>query len=576
MERVEQSNLAQALVQHFVALGIRVAFGVSGGAIARLFDAIEMSPIELYHLRHESGAAFAAVEAHFATGKPALVITTTGPGLLNATTGLTAARWEGAKVVVVSGCTNAEHRGRGAVQESSSYTLSQDWLYAPGRLFDLAVRVEHVSELAGVMRRVANGLARPGGFVAHLAIPVSLQGQRVGVSEALPDVQVSWPSARPEDLRAIASILRRESFAIWVGFGARGAASLVRQVAERTGVRVISSPRAKGIFPEDHRLYCGVSGLGGHESVYRFMARERPDRLLVLGTRLGEATSFWDPSLLPRRGLIHVDLDPDVPGTAFPEARTLFVHAEIEAFLKGLVELLPPVLGTEEKVEESLYTPAIGSSGMPRSEASGVRPSSLMAAIQRCFVDGAEVLILSEAGNAFAWCNHLLRFRTPGHYRVSTSFGAMGHATSGVVGAAISSGRKAVAVVGDGSMLMQSEISTAARYGAPAIWIVLNDAGYGMCIGGHRALGLTCSNLDFPRVDFVEFARSQGADGIAVECEDGMEDALEAALAASGPFVVDVRVDAAEASPVMKRYESLLRQGAASRPAGWEGEHRDE
>ncbi|MCP4662650.1 MAG: thiamine pyrophosphate-binding protein, partial [bacterium] len=111
-EQIE-STLADALIRHVADLGIEQAFGVSGGAIALLFDALaEHETIQVHHCRHETGAAFAATEAYFATGKPTLVFTTTGPGTLNALTGIMAARWDGAKLILVSGATSAPQRGR--------------------------------------------------------------------------------------------------------------------------------------------------------------------------------------------------------------------------------------------------------------------------------------------------------------------------------------------------------------------------------------------------------------------------------------------------------------------------------
>lgn len=104
----------------------------------------------------------------------------------------------------------------------------------------------------------------------------------------------------------------------------------------------------------------------------------------------------------------------------------------------------------------------------------------------------------------------------------------------------------------------------------PAVWIVLNDAGYGMCRDGHRALGLTDQNVDIPMVDFVGLAESVGAEGVTVETEDQLEDAIAQAMAAQGPFVVDVRVDSSEPSPLLKRFESLIKQDNSKNVAGWE------
>src|SRR5882757_4212227 len=113
-------NASQAIASLLTALGVRYAFGVSGGAIAAIWGALSASDIEVVHFRHESGAAFAAVEAHFATDAPVVVFTTTGPGLTNALTGILAARGEGAKIILLSACTTASNRGRWAIQETDT------------------------------------------------------------------------------------------------------------------------------------------------------------------------------------------------------------------------------------------------------------------------------------------------------------------------------------------------------------------------------------------------------------------------------------------------------------------------
>src|SRR5204862_6495603 len=132
-------------------------------------------------------------------------------------------------------------------------------------------------------------------------------------------------------------------------------------------------------------------------------------------------------------------------------------------------------------------------------------------------------------------------FALPGRYRASTGVGAIGHAAAGGVGAALGAGRRAVAVVGDGARLMQNEISTAVKYGARAVWIVLNDGRYGMCEQGMGMLGLV-ADARFPAVDFVAFAQAQGADGVRVGAAGDLDAALRQALRAERPFVVDVLV----------------------------------
>ena len=105
-------SVAEAVVKILADMGVEYAFGVSGGAIAPVWAALHQSSIQVLHFRHEAGAAFAAIEAYFASDRPVVVFTTTGPGITNALTGLLAARWEGAKVIFVSASTSAPQRGR--------------------------------------------------------------------------------------------------------------------------------------------------------------------------------------------------------------------------------------------------------------------------------------------------------------------------------------------------------------------------------------------------------------------------------------------------------------------------------
>jgi acetolactate synthase-1/2/3 large subunit len=137
----------------------------------------------------------------------------------------------------------------------------------------------------------------------------------------------------------------------------------------------------------------------------------------------------------------------------------------------------------------------------------------------------------------------------------------MGHAATGVVGAALARNRKAVALLGDGAMLMLSEIHTAVQTGAPAVWVVLNDACYLMCAQGMQMMGWQPFSCELPPVDFVALARSLGADGVRVERESDVAAALALARAAGGPFVVDVAVDPAEIPPSGRRNKSLMQQG---------------
>ncbi|MEH2333324.1 scytonemin biosynthesis protein ScyA [Nostoc sp.] len=558
-------SVADAIAQMLENLGVSYAFGVAGGAMASLWGALSNSSIEVLNFRHEAGAAFAATEAYFASDRPTVVFTTAGPGITNALTGLFAARGEGAKVILLSACTSAPQRGRWAIQETSTYTLPSGGIFTSGALFNYAITIESASQLPQIFRKLALAMAQPGGFVAHLSIPTAVQTSLVE-NIALPQLDVSAfaMTASKQAIAKSVELLSSGPFAIWVGFGARDAAEEILELAEKTGAAVMCSPRGKGIFPEDHPQFVGVTGLGGHASVLSYMEEQPPLRTLVLGTRLGEPTSFWSSALVPKGGFVHVDIDPEVPGVAYPHVETFGVRSDIKAFVEELLQQLPDA-------------PRSTTLSLPRPEHKAiepapdvdypVRPEVLMAAIQKIIVEGSDAVVMAECGNSFTWSTHLLQFAEANRYRVSTGVGAMGHAVTGVLGAAVANNGKAVGIVGDGAMLMNNEISTAVKYKIPAIWIVLNDARYNMCHQGMKILGLKGADATLPPTNFAMIARGMGAEAIVVVRESDIEAALEQAIASTVPFLIDVVIDADRPAPSGGRNKSLAAQGVKSSQA---------
>ncbi|BAZ22634.1 thiamine pyrophosphate binding domain-containing protein [Kalymmatonema gypsitolerans NIES-4073] len=549
-------SIASAIAKMLQEIGVQYAFGVSGGAIVPLWHALQHSSIRVLHFRHEAGAAFAATEAYFSSGIPIVLFVTTGPGITNALTGLFAARWEGAKVIFLSASTSASQRGRWACQETSTYRMPSTGIFTTESLFHYATTLESDDELPEVYCRLAKGLAQPGGFVAHLSIPTNIQSSSVRTS--LPQVALSLaPAAATEEtISKCARLLSQGSFAIWVGFGARDAADSILQLAEMTAAAVMCSPRGKGIFPENHPQFVGVTGFAGHTSVLTYMQKYRPQRVLVLGTRLGELTSFWNRAMIPEQGFLHIDIDPEVPGTAYPDVDTFAIQSDVGVFVKALLKHFP-----QRQSQSAVVLPRPKHEEINPRVQGLVRPKVLMDAIQQVIVEGSDAIVMTEAGNSLAWGNHLLQFTQPGRYRASTGFGSMGHFVTGVVGAALARNGKAVAIVGDGAMLMNSEVSTAVRYQIPAVWIILNDGCYNMCGQGLALQGFKGMDVEIPQVDFVQVACGMGADGIRVENESQIRSALEKAIASPVPFIVDVIIDPTEAVPTKGRLDSLISQG---------------
>jgi acetolactate synthase-1/2/3 large subunit len=547
-----EESVASALAHVLVRVGITQAFGVTGSTIAAFTRALSRTSIAMIDCRHESGAAFAATEASLATGRLVAVFTTSGPGLANALTGMLAARWEGARVVLISGATSTSHVGRWAVQETRLHDAQIGELFRGSPMFHYAATLDAPRQLDAIEEALDAGARRPDGFVAHVSFPINVQALRARArGPVLPKLaeHASSSSVAP----VCVHLLREESLAIWVGFGARNAAREVRELAERAGARVVCSPRGKGIFPESHPLFVGVTGVGGHEAVADSFALDRPTRVLVLGTRLGEATSLWSTAYLPRNSFVHVDLDRSVFGAAYPRAATIGIEEDVRTFL---VKMLARWRSPRRPAAFPARAPA---DPIPPRDGHAVRPRHLMSAIQRRVVDETPFGVMAECGNALLWATHHLRFEVPHRFRVSPGFGSMGHMATGVVGAALAKGEKVVAIVGDGAMLMQSEVSTAVQHGARAVWIVLNDGRYGIVEQGMRDLGWHPVGVQIAPTDFSAWARALGCSSRRVSREGEVDDALREALGARGPFLIDVLVTS-DLAPLAGRQRSIVAQ----------------
>ena len=547
LEELCESTLAEHVASWLERIGARLVFGVSGGGIAPLWGALSNAQgLRLIHTQHESGAAFAATEASIASGEVVVVFTTTGPGLTNALTGLFAARQEGARVLVFSGVTASERRYRGATQESGpSSTLAA--LYGSGPVFDEASVVESPTMFASVLRRMEEGLARPGGFVGHIGLPTDLQGQ--SCSPVLPAaVHTQQGELSGHALARLGQLLAGRRVAILAGFHAREAQAPLIQLAERLAAPVVVTPRAHGVFPASHPLFRGVVGFAGHAESESALRQWQPELLLVLGSELGEGSTQWCDSLVPSERLIWVHPTSDLLSGSFQGVPTERVVALVAPTLRALLAQTPQRSAAEPPGHAPRQAPS-------KPSLRGVSPACLMDAVQRVVIDQGEATVMAEAGNSFAWAIHRLRFDTP-RLRISVGWGSMGHFTTGVIGAALTTGR-AVALVGDGAMLMMNELATASVHQLDATWVVLNDSCLGMCRQGTALSGIHGVDTRLAEVDFAAYAGSLGVQAWVVEREQDLDAVLARAVQGKGPRLVDVRLDASVAAPIQRRITAL-------------------
>lgn len=543
-----EHDMSNALVGALRGLGVEMAFGVPGGAIARVWRAL-IDGMDQTCCSHEQGAVFAAVEAGLASNRPVVVFCTTGPGLTNTFSGLVAGRYEGAKILLISPRTAPAQRGMCAIQETPAMLPSSDF-FTPGWLFDDVFLLDSPDQLENCLDRLDRRLQQPGSYLAHLSISVSAQNMPGGDLSRRERALARPSTIGPAAVAEVAEHLYNRRCVAWVGHGARNASEQVRAFVKRTGVPVLSTARGKGVISDFDPRYLMTTGMGGHPDAKPWLAEYRPEVCLVLGTRRGEASGGWDPAFTPSEGFIQVDLDPGAEGPM--ENLLMTVQGDVGDFLA----LLTPLVAAAAPVHGfgSPYPEPLGA-----RPGKGVRPQFLMGALERAFTSRSYP-VLVEPGSAMAWAARYLRVPEPGLLRIPSQFGCMGHMTCGVVGAAMAGNRPAACLTGDGSMLMAEEVHTAADRGVPAVWIVLNNARLHMVEAGMRANGPFGSQARFLKCNFTKFAEALGARGISVADETEMDEALESALLAGGACVLDVQVDTNEVAPFGERLRTLSRQ----------------
>ncbi|MBA3234406.1 MAG: hypothetical protein H0T59_00250 [Chloroflexi bacterium] len=524
--------------------GVRIAFTVPGESFLGLLDAFEDVGIRVIATRHEGAAAFMA-EAHGQlTGRPAIALGTRAVGGANLAIGIHTARQDSTPMFVAVGQVQCALRGREAFQEIDQVaTLGglAKWAGEPADVDSVA------STVAEAVRQALGG--RPGPVL--LSLPEDLLDATMP-ADARPDVmRPSVPKATDAEIRAIIELLASARRPVILAGGgvlrARTSTELTR-IAELLQVPIIAAWRRADVVSNDHPLFLGMAGLGAAASVRARL--DAADALVVLGSRLNEATTY--AYAVPRPGLAwaHVDL---VPGQASGStAPTITVTSDAKAFLKAANERLlgRSVLDAARVAERqannrddraAFEAASVVDGGV--WDGPGVHPGVTIATLRRVLPDDA--ILTTDAGNFASWVGRGFRFRRPGTFLGPTS-GAMGYGLPAAIAAAlVHRDRAVVAVVGDGGLGMTlAEIETAVRVGARVIVVVFDNERYGTIRmwQERRGTGVGVATELGP-VDFAAIAKACGARGLHVERDADFEPALRGALAADRATVIHVALD---------------------------------
>jgi acetolactate synthase-1/2/3 large subunit len=359
------------------------------------------------------------------------------------------------------------------------------------------------------------------------------------------------PRASDEELRAVIELLasaRRPVILAGAGILRARTSTELTRFAELLQVPVIASWRRPDVISNDHALYLGMAGLGAAASVRERL--EAADALLVIGSRLNEATTYG--YAFPAAGMrwAHVDLVPGrPPGLPAPE---LAVTSDAKAFLRAANErLLGRAVLDAERVATRQANNATDHAAWEASsvvdaqpwDGPGVHPGRIVTALRRVLPDDA--ILTTDAGNFAGWAGRGFRFRRPGTFIGPTS-GAMGYGLPSAIAASlVHRDRAVVALVGDGGLGMtMAELETAVRVGARVVVVLFDNERYGTIRAWQETRGTGVGvGTELGPVDFAAIARACGARGVRVEKDAEFEAALRAALAADRSTVIQLTLD---------------------------------
>jgi acetolactate synthase I/II/III large subunit len=543
------------------AEGVEDVFMVPGGLLDPFLTELgEPSGVRPVVAAHEAGAAFMADGYARASGRFGVCMGIGGPGVANMMGPLAAAYADESPVLAITGQVRTDWEGRGAFQDASPSGLDDLAFLRPVTAY--AEEVPHAGAVAHHMHVALRTMLSLERRPVNVSLPKDVQSADTDdVYRPLPDTATSAPRVLESSATAeLAELVTgAANVAILAGNGASQSAAGADLVAlaERFGIPVATTLRAKGVFPEDHALSLGVFGYAGTRHATDALMGGQSDVLIVLGSSMNQRdTMVWSEHLRPRRAIAQVDLDPAVFGRNYPVDVTIV--SDVGALVRALAADASAGAALEAtRADRDAWVAEVRSGDRfydvetRASDAVPIHPARAIAELRRAAPRDTVALIDSGAHRAFAgqhWESY-----GQGHYLSSTTLAPMGWAIAAAVGAKVARPELPVAVItGDGCMLMHGlEVKTAANYGLPLVYLVINNGALGNVYLRARKLSPAAGALvTLPMHDWAALARSLGGDGVRVESPDELPAAFEQAFQATGPFVVDVRCDRDASTPV--------------------------
>jgi len=616
---VATRTVSDLILEYLAQIDVDHIFGIPGGAIEPLFDAIarrvQTKPIvsdrdfkykvqsrgERSHsgivnmvvARHEAGAAFMADGYSRETGKLGVCCATTGPGTTNLITGVASAYADRTPMLVITPQIALPNFGKNGLQDSSGDAIDVVRMFEPCTRYNTFV--SHVDQLEHkLFEAIHTAFRHPRGPV-HLSIPMDILKQSIGNKTAQFHVATLMRQPQSFDRQgfdALLNILKKsKKTVLFLGAGCLQNAHIIVAFAQLINAKIVTTPAAKGCISAYNPIFCGVFGFAGHKSAKDVLTNKENDTVLAIGTTLSELeTGGWCSESILNEKLIHIDSAMENFSRSPMACLHVFGHimplfkALIKAFsdIKGYTPDISPAI--QEVPPSSLYVRPRGcgffSAGKlveissrshlmpdgfgryhkhaaPKQQL--IKPQFLMCELTKRLPENTHYYI--DAGNAWAWATHYLHLKRAGSYQIGMGFGAMAWAIGASIGAAIGRQKKTpiACITGDGSYLMSGqEMTVAVAEELPVIFVVLNDQVLGMVKHGQKLGGGEPIGFELPRVNFAMMADAVGAKGYEITTLDEfLEFDFKKACSQKGPILLDIHVDAEEVPPMGTRMKTL-------------------
>ncbi|WP_326762504.1 thiamine pyrophosphate-binding protein [Streptomyces phaeochromogenes] len=554
---------AEALAGQLESYGVEYVFGTCGHTNIALLDALGPSSIKFVIARHEQAAAHAADGYARASGKPGVLLTHVGPGMMNAVTGVATAALDSIPLIVISGDIPSYYAGRHPHQEVNLHAdADQTSIYRP--FTKRAWNVHRVQDLARTTERAfwAATSGRPGAVLVNVPMDLfSRQVEEYAGAYPLPGGATLPGLDRATAERIAQTLLSAERPLVYFGGGLRDPAArqALLALAEHLDIPLAHSLMGKGILPDSHPLLLGMPGFWGLDTTHEYT--KGADVVLALATRFAETdASSWDPAYTwtfgdkdsPPSKLIQIDIDPAEIGRNYPvEIGAVADVGDAVRAIGDAVRTARPEPLRRPGLRDTIVTArrAVFDTAREdgRSDNFPLRPQRILADLREALPDDA--VLVTDVGwnkNGVAQCYELPeggRFITPG------GASTMGFGPAAAVGVQMAQpDRVVVALIGDGGMSAQlPAVPMAVEQGLPVIFVVMNNRAHGtiadlQASSFGRSYGCEFTDTEGRPYspDFAAFGRSCDADGYTIAAPADLSKALADAIARRRPAVIDV------------------------------------